>query len=136
MGLVGPVPGDALDQLVVGDAVAIAEHHGGHLGVEDRVRDDARAMHDDFDVLARGVEHLQHRLIGHQVEERFQVDAGGQRVDHDGFLRAGHLDHAEQGIIGRLTQKFGVDGDDRVPARRSQTAASSAVVVIRSMHGP
>jgi hypothetical protein len=51
---------------------------------------------------------------GHQVEERFQVDACREGVDHGRFLRAGHLDHAEQGIIGRLTQEFGVDGDDRV----------------------
>jgi hypothetical protein len=71
-------------------------------------------MPDDFDVLAGGVEHLQHLLVGHQVEERLEVDALGQRVDHDRFLRARHLHHAEQGIVGRLAQEFGVDGDDRV----------------------
>ena len=37
--LVERVAGDALDQLVVGDRIAIAEHHGGDLGVEDRMRD-------------------------------------------------------------------------------------------------
>ena len=45
VGLVGPVAGDALDQLVVGDGVAIAEHHGRDLGIEDRMRNDAGAMH-------------------------------------------------------------------------------------------
>jgi len=70
-----------------------------------------------------------------QVEERLS-HARGQCIDHDRFLRAGHLDHAEQGVVGRLTQKFGVDGNDGVPERRSQTAASSAVVVIRFMQGP
>ena len=66
VGLVRPMAGDALDQLVVGDAVAIAEHHGRDLGIEDRVRDDAGAVPDDLDVLARGVEDLQHLLVGHQ----------------------------------------------------------------------
>jgi len=60
----------------------------------------------------------------------------GQRVDHDRFLRAGHLDHAEQGIIGRLTQNSVSTVMIGCLARRPQTAASSAVVVIRSMHGP
>ena len=45
VGLVGPVAGDALDQLVIGDAVAIAEHHRGHLGVEDRMRNGAGLVH-------------------------------------------------------------------------------------------
>ena len=38
----------------------------------------------------------------------------GQRIDHDRFVCARHLHHAEQGIIGGLAQEFGVDGDDRV----------------------
>ena len=71
MGLVRAVAGDALDQLVIGDAVAIAEHHGRHLGVEDRVRNGAGLVPDDFDVLAGGVKNLQHRLVAHQIEERF-----------------------------------------------------------------
>ena len=48
------------------------------------------------------------------VEERLQVDAVGQRVDHDSLVRARHLHHAEQGIIGGLAQELGVDGDDRM----------------------
>ena len=39
-------------------------------------------MPDDFDVLARGVKDLEHALIGHQIEERLQIDAGSQRIDH------------------------------------------------------
>ncbi len=106
--------GDALDQLVVGDGVAIAEHHRRYLGVEDRVRNDTGAMPDDFDVLTGGVEYLQHLLVGHQREERLEIDAVGQRIDDDRFLRARHLHHAKQRIIGRLAQEFGVDGNDRV----------------------
>ena len=114
VGLVRPVAGDALDQLVIGDAVAIAEHHGGHLGVEDRMRNGVGLVPDDLDVLPGGMEHLQHLLVAHQLEERLQVDAGGQRIDHDGLLGARHLHDAEQGIVGRLPQEFGIDGDDGV----------------------
>ena len=58
--LVERVAGDALHELVVGDRIAVAQHHGGDLGVENRMRDDVGAVPDDFDVLARGVEHLEH----------------------------------------------------------------------------
>ena len=114
VGLVRPMAGNALDQLVVGNGIAIAEHHGRDLGVEDRVRHDPGLVPDDFDILTGGVENLQHLLVGHQCEERLEVDALGQRIDHDRFLRARHLHDAEQRIIGRLTQEFGIDGDDRV----------------------
>ena len=75
VGLVRPVAGDALDQLVIGNAIAIAEHHGRHLGVEDRVGNGAGLVPDDLDVLAGGVEDLQHRLVAHQIEERLEVEA-------------------------------------------------------------
>ncbi len=115
VGLVRPMSGNALDQLVVGNGIAIAEHHGRDLGVEDRVRYDAGLMPDDFDILTGGVEDLQHFLVGHQRKERREVDAPGQRIDDDRFLRACHLHDAEQRVISRLPQKFGIDGDDRVP---------------------
>ena len=71
-------------------------------------------MPDDFDILTRGVENLQHLFVSHQFEERLEVDARRQRVDHDRFLRARHLHDAKQRIIGGLSQEFGIDGDDRV----------------------
>ena len=108
--------GDALDQLVIGDRFAIAEDHRRHLGVEDRMRQQAGAVPDDLDVLAGGVKNLQHALVGHQLEERGEVDAVGQRVDHDGLLGARQLCHAQQRVIGRLAKKFGIDGDGGVPA--------------------
>ena len=112
--LVEQVAGDALHQLVVGDGIAVAQHHGGDLGVEQRVRNRLGPVPDDFDVLARGVEHLEHALVRHQFEERREVDAGRQRVDHHGFVGARHLRHAEQRVIGGFAQKFGIDGDERV----------------------
>jgi hypothetical protein len=114
MRFVERIAGDPLHELVVGDRIAIAEHHGGDLGVEDRMRDELGGVPDDFDVLARGVKDLHHLFIGHQAIERRQIDAGRQRVDDDGFVGRGHLRHAEQGIIGALAQELGVDRDERM----------------------
>ena len=106
--------GDALDQLVVGDGIPVTEHHGGDLGIEDRVGNDSRLVPDDFNILTGSVENLQHLLVAHQFKERPEVDALRQRIDHHCFLRAGHLHHAEQGIIGRLAEEFRIDSNDRV----------------------
>ncbi len=108
------VAGDALHQLVVGNRIAIAEHHGGDLGVEDRMRNELGGVPDDFDVLARGVKHLHHLFVRHQRIERRKIDAGRQRVDHHGLVGRGHLRHAQQRVIGGLAQEFGVDGDERM----------------------
>ena len=51
-------PGDLLDELVVGDAVAEAADHGRDLRVEHRMRDKPAEVEDDLDVLARRVEDL------------------------------------------------------------------------------
>ena len=83
------------------------------------------AVPDDLDVLARGVENLDHLLVRHQLEERLEVDAGRQRVDHHGLVGRRHLRHAEQRVVGGLAQEFGVDGDEGMRASRSQVAASS-----------
>ena len=82
------------------------------------MRNDVGAMPDDFDVLARGVEHLEHALVRHQFEERREIDAGRQRIDHHGLVAARHLRHAQQRIVGGLAQEFGVDGDEGL-ARQS-----------------
>src|SRR5262249_34563978 len=49
-----------------------------------------------------------------QLEEALEVDALGQRIDHDRLVGAGHLHHAKQRIIGGFPQELGVDGDDRM----------------------
>ena len=110
--LVEPLAGDLLDQLVVGDAVAEAAHHGRHLRVEDRVRNQVAEVVDDLDVLARGMEDLGDRLVGHQVEERREIDARRQRVDQRRHARRGHLDQAEFGPERGLADELGVDGDE------------------------
>ena len=111
-GLVEPRAGDALHQLVVGDAVAEAADHRRHLCVEHRMRHEIAEMDDDFDVLARRVKDLDHRFIGHQPEERFQVDVRRQRIDQRGHAGRRHLDQAEDRPEGRFADEFGVDGDE------------------------
>ncbi len=101
-----------LHQLVIGHAVAEATHHGCDLGVEDRVRNEVAEMEDDFDVLARRMEHLGHGGIGHQREEGRQIEAFSQWIDNDFKVRARHLDQAQLRPERRFPQELGVDGDE------------------------
>ena len=104
--------GDLLHQLVVGDAVAEAADHGRDLRVEDRMRDQPAEMEDDLDVLPRGMEDLDDGLVGHQREERLQVDVGRQRIDQRGHAGRRHLDQAELRPEGGFADELGVDGDE------------------------
>ena len=53
---------------------------------------------DDLQVLAAGMEDLEHVLVGdHQVEQGLQVDALGFGVDGRGLVRRGDLDEAQFG---------------------------------------
>ncbi len=112
--LVDRMAGDAPDQLVIGDRFAEAAHHGRDLRIEDRMRKDAAEMPDDLDVLARGVEHLHHALVGHQREEGREVQPRRFRVDDHRFVAAGDLDDAELRPVGRLPHELGIDGDEGV----------------------
>jgi hypothetical protein len=89
----------------------VAAHHRRHLGVEQRARHFVHAQVEDFEILARGVEDLEHLGIGHQFVERGQVDAFGQGVDRRRFVRASDLGQAELGPVGALAHEFGIDRD-------------------------
>ncbi len=106
-----------MHELVVGNGIAIAEHHGRHLRIEQRGRDHLRLVPADLDVLAGGVEDLDYPLVGQQVEQGAKLDSRGQRVDHDQFVDARHLEHAELGVIGALAQEFGVDRHKWMPRK-------------------
>ncbi len=71
-------------------------------------------MPDDLDILASGMEDLQHALVRHQCEERREIDVGRQRVDDQSLVRARHLHHAQDRVIGAFAQKLGVDGHARM----------------------
>ena len=68
-------------------------------------------MHHDLDILPRGMEHLEHALVGHQGEEWREVEARRHGIDQTAERRPGHLDEAEFRPVGRLAHEFGVDGD-------------------------
>ena len=87
--LVEAVAEHAFDQVRIADLLAIAQGHRRDLRVEQRVRDLAGQVVDDFQILPAGMEHLQHLVIlDQQVEQRRQVDALGQRVDRGRFVAA------------------------------------------------
>ena len=66
-------------------------------------------MPDDLDVLPGGVKDLDHVVVGHQLEKGREIEIFGERVDGDGVIVAGELDHADLGPERGLAQKFGID---------------------------
>ncbi len=110
--LVDRSAGQRRDDRIVAHLVAEPRDHGGDLGVEQRLRHIAETQHEDLDVLARGMEHLHHRLVGEQFAERGKVDVGRLRVDHRDLMRAGQLHDAEFRPVGALAHEFGIDGDE------------------------
>ena len=110
------------------------QHHGRDLGVEDRMRNDVGAMPDDFDVLARGVENLEHLLVRHQFEEGLEIDAGRQRVDDDGLVALASC-ATQSGVVGGLAEELGVDGDEGMVRQPLAGGGQLSVVVIPSCPG-
>ena len=125
--LVEAVAGDSLHELVVGDGIAVAQHHGRNLRVDDGGRDNAGFVPADFDILTGGVEDLGDVLVGHQGKKGSEIDTVGERVDDDRLLGARHLRHAEPGVVGAFAQEFGVDRYERMPGH--------ARASIRESHG-
>src|SRR4029079_2996692 len=73
-------------------------------------------------------------LVRHQRKERSEIDALGERVDDDRFVAAGHLCHAEPGIISALAQKLGVYGDEGM-ARHARTRVGKVCGGRNRLHG-
>ena len=108
-GLVEIAAGDLLDQVDVAHRLAEAAHHGGDLRIEDRVRDQLGLRPDDLEVLAGGMKHFHHRLVGHQLVERLQVDAGSEGIDNRLMVGTGNLDQAQLRPEGLLANELRVD---------------------------
>ena len=96
----------------VGRRFAVAAHHGGDLGVEQRHRHLAHAQVEDFQVLTGGVEDLEDLLVGHQLVERRQINTVRQRIDRCGFVGPRHLGQAEPGPVGAFPHELGIDRDE------------------------
>ena len=110
--LVEAVAEQALDQVRIADLLAVPERHRRDLRVEQRVGHLAGQIVDDLEVLAAGVEDLEHLLVLHeQVEQRLEVDIR-LGIDRRRFVGARDLDQAEVGPIGVLAHELGVHGDE------------------------
>jgi len=101
--------GEPADQCLVARRVAEATNHSRDLSVKDRRRNRTGQVADDLDILARRVEYFEGALIGHQGEERRQIDSRGERIDRRRFLEARNLDKTQNRPIGPLAHKLGVD---------------------------
>src|SRR5271157_2185409 len=71
-------------------------------------------MPDDFEILPRGVKHLDDVGIGHQLEKRREVQIFGDGVNSEGVIVAGKLDHADLWPKSRLAEKFRIDSDEGI----------------------
>jgi hypothetical protein len=106
-------PQQALDEVRIADLFAQPQRHGGDLGVEHRMRRPPGQIVDDFDILAAGMEDLQHFLIVHQqVEQGCQVDPFRFGIDRRGLLLIADLHQAEVGPEGIFAHELGVHGDE------------------------
>ena len=76
--------GDSIsyDQLVVRYRIAIAEHHSGDLGIDNRMGYRLGHVPDDFDVLPGGMKHFDDALVSHQRKKRREIDSRGQSINH------------------------------------------------------
>ena len=112
--------GQPAGQRLVARGFAEAAHHGGDLGVEDRRRHLAVEVVEDLEVLARGVEDLEHLGVVHQrgAAERGRCPgpAGRWRRPRRG---PADLHQAELRPIGLVAHEFGVDRDVAARLRAS-----------------
>jgi len=96
------------------------------------VRNDAALQEEDFNVLPRGMQHLDDTGPLDELVEGREIDAGGEGVDDplDAWRR--HLDQAQLGIIGLVAQEFGVQ---RQIGRRRQLG-DEGLEVVTAIHNP
>ena len=104
-------PTTRLDQIDVADRFTEAAHHGGDLGVEQRLGNPPGLGIDDFDVLAAGMKDLDHALVAHQVEEGGEIDFRCERVDEILLARRGHLHETKLRPERLFAQEFSINGD-------------------------
>jgi len=110
-GLVGDWPGQPFDQRLIADRIAKAAHHRGHLGIEHRVRHITGQVKENLEILACRVEHLEGRGIGHQRQERRQIDPSASASIATAF--SGRPPARRRGsAIGPLAHELGIDGNE------------------------
>src|SRR5690606_35024097 len=103
---------DFLDKLVIGNGIAKTAHHCRYLTVEDRGWYEIAEVEDNFDVLSCSVENLDDLFVGHQAEERREVEPGRKRVHKRRMVRRRHLDKAQFRPERRFTDELRVNGNE------------------------
>ena len=108
--------GELTRQPIVRRRFAEAAHHRRDLGIEQRGRDRAAGdVVEDFQILTRRVQNLEHARQVEKLDHRLERDALGQRIDGGAdAVGAGDLHQAELWPIGALAHEFGIDADERL----------------------
>lgn len=84
----------------------------GQLGIEQRRRQAAGQAQQDFEVLAAGMQHLEHSRVFQQCGQGLPV-VDGQRVNQVGAHAVANLQQACNRIEGVDPHEFCVEGDER-----------------------
>ena len=109
----------------------MAESHGRHLRVEQRVGHLAGQIVNDLEILAACVKDLQDvRILHEKVEQRLQVDVRFG-IDRGGFVGARDLDQAKVRPIGVLAHELGVHRDEWMGCEAVDERLEFARLVIR-----
>ena len=85
-------------------------------------------MVEDLEILAGGMHHLEHALVGHQRQQRPEVEARRQRIDRDRLLLARDLHQAQLGEVGAVAHELGVDRDEALAAHAGAEGGERRVV--------
>ena len=67
-------------------------------------------MVEDLDVLASGMEHLDHARVAQQRKQRLEIDVG-HRIDNRLDAGGSELDQAQPRPIGLVAHELRIDGD-------------------------
>ena len=127
-------PGQLACQRFVAGGVAESADHRGDLGVEDRRGQSAGQVVEDFQVLARGMKHLENRGVRHQIHDRRQVDAGRKGIHGDGPIRARELHETKARPERALAHELGIDRNE-FRAANGSAKIRQGFVVDNQRHG-
>ncbi|MNZ29718.1 hypothetical protein D3C78_469720 [compost metagenome] len=116
-----------LDQARVAHGEADVQVTGGDLGVEQRLRQAAGQAPEHFQILAAGVQHLDHGRIVQQCGEGRPV-ANLQRIDQPYCLAVADLQQRRDRIEGVDPHELGIQGNERPTAPGTAAGGKGRVV--------
>ncbi len=115
MGLVEFHTLDALDQVGIGGLRAVADHGGGDLRIEKRLRQTSGMVRKQFQVLPSRMQHFFNAGIADKLPEsgHWRGLLHGREVDDRRHPFRCDLDQLQAGDEMLLPHKLGIDGNDR-----------------------